>query len=187
MLSFVLLLLACSTNDVNDELDALAEELAELAETVDDQAALIAALEAENAALLTELESLREGGGAEGGDAAPSLEYTLASIPKSESSINYSQFDYAASFQVIGDADEVRILQHSGNSPSYATKFTTEDLGDAECENLTWSGGEELSYRSFVIEAWRGASYWCWEVEPFSELVQTDCANPTRVAALTCD
>lgn len=182
MLTLFLLLMACSTDDVTAELDALAAELAELSETVDDQAALIASLEAENAALLTELESLQEGG-----DTTLSLEYTLASIPKSESSINYSQFDYAASFQVIGDADEVRILQHSGNSPSYPTKFTTEDLGDAQCENLTWSGGEELSYRSFVVEAWRGASYWCWEVEPFSEVVQTDCTNPTRVAALTCD
>lgn len=182
MLTLFLLLMACSTDDVTAELDALAAELATLSETVDDQAALIASLEAENAALLTELESLQEGG-----DTTLSLEYTLASIPKSESSINYSQFDYAASFQVIGDADEVRILQHSGNSPSYPTKFITEDLGDAQCENLTWSGGEELSYRSFVVEAWRGASYWCWEVEPFSEVVQTDCANPTRVAALTCD
>ncbi|MEY3213357.1 MAG: hypothetical protein RIT28_3838 [Pseudomonadota bacterium] len=185
MLSF-LLLAACATGDINDQLDALDADLAALTETVDDQAALISALEAENAALLTELEALKNGGEVEDAEADLTLEYTLVTIPKASGSINYSQFDYAASFEVLGDADDVRIMQHSGNSPTYSTKIATTDLGDAECVEVSWSGAEEIAYHAFVIEAWRGTSYWCWEVEPFSELVQTDCANPIRVETLTC-
>lgn len=183
MLSF-LLLVGCFFGNVNDQLDELDEELAELGETVEDQAVLIEELEAENAALLSELESLQEGGGSA---AAPSLEYSFDMVPNRDGAgTSYSLYDYSISFQVLGDVEAVRVLEYA--AASYAGELRTVDHGDAQCEALTWSGLDELPYHAFVVEAWRGAERWCWEWEQYtSYLVYTDCSSGTHVADLTCD
>ncbi len=181
MLSF-LLLVGCFFGNVNDQLDQLDEELSELSRTVEDQAVLIEELEAENAALLSELESLQEGGGS---TAAPSLEYTLTSTPLGTGTYHHD-YDYEAAFSIVGEVDDHRIIEYASTYNSYPDRVVTIDHENAQCEVFAWGGRDELPYRSFVVEAWRGASYWCWEVDAYAVL-QTDCASPTRVEQLTCD
>lgn len=183
MLSF-LLLVGCFFGNVNDQLGELDEELSELSETVEDQAVLIEELEAENAALLSELESLQEGGGSA---AAPSLEYTLDVVPNRDSAgSSYHNYDYSIAFAIIGDVEAVRVLEYANMANT--GQLTTLDHADAQCEAFTWSGLDELPYHAFVVEAWRGAERWCWEWEPYSDMIKTDCAAPgVLVTELTCD